>query len=265
MIPNEFLQPMGIGELLDKTIKLFRKRFFKFIAITAIGYIPFIIIAILFGVFAAVSTIALSTPPNPNPFSNIPPSLWGIMVLLTIVGSLVYGITRLGLIKACQEVIFEDQITMGKCFKTGLRKLFPYIVAGILVFFAVFFGFILLIIPGIIFSVWFSVFEPVTVLEDSGYARALGRSKFLVKGYFWRTLGFFIVTGLLSFAVVGILSQILGLIPIVGQLISLLLQLIIIPFQVIAETLYYYNQRAVKEGLDLSLASEDVLTPEGDA
>lgn len=187
------------------------------------------------------------------------------MALLTIIGSLLYGIMRLGLIKACQASIFDDQITIGKCFKTGLRKLFPYIISGILLFFAVTFGFILLIIPGIIFSVWFSVFEPVTVIEDSGYAKALGRSKFLVKGYFWRTFGFFIVTALLSFAVAGILSQILGLIPVVGQLISLLLQLIVIPFQVIAETLYYYNQRAVKEGLDLSLASDEVLTPEGDA
>jgi len=263
MRPDEFLQPVGIGELLDRTIKLYKIQFFKFVAIAAIGHIPFILMGVLVTVFTMNFNALFSNPFNPDSLPNISPAVWGIWFLLLILGSLGYGLTRLTLIKACQESIFESQITIGNCFRTGLSKLFPYIVAAILSFLAITFGFILLIIPGIIFLVWFSLFEPVTVLEDSGYAKALGRSKFLVKGYFWRTLGFFIVTALLSFALTGILSEILGLIPVIGQLFSLLLQLIVLPFQVIAETLYYYNQRAVKEGFDLTLTAEDIETSEG--
>ena len=43
-------------------------------------------------------------------------------------------------------------------------------------------GFVLLIVPGIIFSLWFYVLVPVVVLEGVTGTAALGRSRELMRG-----------------------------------------------------------------------------------
>lgn len=263
MISNEFLQPMGIGELLDKTIKLYKKDFAKYLSLSVIGYLPLILTTLFGGVLIGLNSSSFEGRVNANqlPF---PPSYFGIFFLLIIISVLFQTVLRMSLIKACQDSIFDRPISIGECLKLGLSKFFPYLIAGILIWLSVTVGFILLIIPGIIFLVWFSLFEPVIVIEDIGYASALGRSRSLVKGYFWRTLGFFIVTGLLVFIIVGIISQVLGLIPVVGQIIGFIIQLAVFPFQLIAETLYYYNQRVIKEGYDLALTANEAGLSEGE-
>jgi len=50
-------------------------------------------------------------------------------------------------------------------------------------------GFIFFIIPGIIFSFWFSLSEYAFVFEDKKGMQALWRSKELVKGYWWAVFG----------------------------------------------------------------------------
>lgn len=75
-------------------------------------------------------------------------------------------------------------------------------------------GLILLIIPGIIFSVWFSFSYYVALLEDKRGADALRASKAYVKGIFWKVFGrlFFVIfiTLVVAFAfgfVMGLLGQ----------------------------------------------------------
>ena len=56
-------------------------------------------------------------------------------------------------------------------------------------------GFILLIIPGIIFLTMLSVTIPALIVEDHGGTAAMGRSWNLVKGHFWHVLGMIVVAG----------------------------------------------------------------------
>lgn len=68
----------------------------------------------------------------------------------------------------------------------------PYAWASILVGFIVIGGFILLIIPGIIFSFWYSLYGYTVILENLRGMAALRKSKEYVKGYIlqiiWRWL-----------------------------------------------------------------------------
>ena len=73
-------------------------------------------------------------------------------------------------------------------FKNGLIKIFPFIWVSFLMGIIVFSGFILLIIPGIIFSVWFSLSYYVLVWEDLRGLSAIKASKNLVSKYWWRVL-----------------------------------------------------------------------------
>jgi hypothetical protein len=64
-------------------------------------------------------------------------------------------------------------------------------------------GFVLLIIPGLILMVIWSVVAPVTVLERPGVIAAFGRSRALVRGNGWNVFGV-IVLVFLSVAVISI-------------------------------------------------------------
>jgi uncharacterized membrane protein len=69
-------------------------------------------------------------------------------------------------------------------------------------------GFILLIIPGLILMVIWSVVAPVTVLERPGPFAAFGRSRELVRGNGWQVFGVIV----LVFVAVAVLSLAAGLV-----------------------------------------------------
>jgi hypothetical protein len=92
--------------------------------------------------------------------------------------------------------------------------------AGVLTGLAVLGGFILLIVPGIIFGVWFSLAAYAVVAEDLGVIAAMKRSRQLVKNRFWDTFG------------AGCLYQcftIFYFIPFLGNLIVIALSIVFAP------------------------------------
>jgi hypothetical protein len=84
----------------------------------------------------------------------------------------------------------------------------PLVVVSILFGLALAVGFILLIIPGLILMVIWSVVAPVTVLERPGPFAAFGRSRELVRGNGWQVFGVIV----LVFLTVAVLSLAAGLI-----------------------------------------------------
>lgn len=68
-------------------------------------------------------------------------------------------------------------------------------------------GFVLLIIPGLILMVIWSVVAPVTVLERPGVFAAFGRSRQLVRGHGWQVFGVIV----LVFLAVAVISLAAGL------------------------------------------------------
>lgn len=102
-------------------------------------------------------------------------------------------------------------------FKEALKKLWPFSLLSILVSLMVGGGLILLIIPGIIFSVWFGFAKYIFVDKKLGVMESIRTSRALVKERFWGVLGRLIVFGLF-----GILFQLVfALVPLsLGTLIT---------------------------------------------
>jgi hypothetical protein len=93
----------------------------------------------------------------------------------------------------------------------------PYwtlILADLALVLALGFGFLALIVPGFIFSVWFSLIAPVIEIERLGVRRAFRRSRELVRPYFWKVAGVMvpltILQGSLEGAGDGVAHGILG-------------------------------------------------------
>jgi hypothetical protein len=86
-----------------------------------------------------------------------------------------------------------QRASFAESFSTALRVLLPLIGLSILIGIGVMFGFILLIVPGIILLLMWAVAVPALVVERSGIMAALSRSAELTKGVRLKILGLFLV------------------------------------------------------------------------
>ncbi|MDP2631512.1 MAG: hypothetical protein Q8P30_01945, partial [Candidatus Uhrbacteria bacterium] len=112
-----------------------------------------------------------------------------IDVLLNVV---VYSVIMIWLsvvfIKATPQLIADQTIKTRKLNQEAWRLIVPFALASTLAGLITVGGYLLLIIPGIIFSVWFAFSATMVVLEKIGITESIGASKALVAGRFWKVL-----------------------------------------------------------------------------
>lgn len=102
-------------------------------------------------------------------------------------------------------------------FKLGYKNMWRFLLISLVVGLIVLGGAILLIIPAIIFGIWFSFATLLVLDKNMSIKEALRVSKLMVKNKFWKVLGRYFVFGLFSFAI----SILLTAIPYVGSLLVL--------------------------------------------
>ncbi len=122
--------------------------------------------------------------------------------------------------------IFNMGVDEKTIFRLGYKNMWRlfliFLVNGLIIFV----GLILLVIPAIIFGIWYSFSVYLVLDKNMGIRESLKVSKQMVKGKFWKVLGWNIVFGLVGF----LASILLVLIPYAGPLIiSFIAPLFILP------------------------------------
>ncbi len=138
-------------------------------------------------------------------------------------------------------------------------------------------AFLALIVPGVYFALAWIVATPVLLLEGTRGRKALGRSRALVRGRWWPTLGAeavgfviaSIVGGVIGAALLGVLAAgaknsvaAAAILSGVGSAISAGL---VTPFRAALTTVIYFDLRVRKEGYDLQLLAEHLGVPLAEA
>lgn len=133
------------------------------------------------------------------------------------------------------------------------RKL-PYktlILADIAFVLAIAVGFLFLIVPGIIFVVWFALIAPVVEIEERGVRDSFRRSREMVRGHFWRVAGVIfplvVVESLLEGFGDGIGHGLLGENYIGNLTGSVLANLLVSPLYALTVLALYFEIRAREE------------------
>lgn len=126
-------------------------------------------------------------------------SLWISIVLIIVLRQLEAG----------------QKIDLKSIYRESYAKILSYLWVNILVGIVVLFGFLLLIVPGILFAVWFSMAIYVLIFEGVRGTKALSQSKALVANYFWAVLWRWIapsfVYGMIVLVVIYIPNYLIGL------------------------------------------------------
>lgn len=213
---------LGVFDLFKKAWEIYQDRFGTLIGIAAIPivanlllFIPLVLGGVLTGVFwkgAGITNLVKILIAVPLLLLAV---VWVVLVTLWPAVAMLYAVKDR-----------KEEIGFKQCFGRAWSKIASYLWIGILSGVAVTLGFILLIVPGIIFLVWFSLASYVLVVEDKKGTSALSRSKELVQGNWWDVLGRIAFMSLVAI----IFSLAMGFIPIVGLMAA---NLLLTPFSVV--------------------------------
>lgn len=178
-----------------------------------------------------------------------------IFILISIVVNIMMGVALI-LVASGRSTTFMD------AYNSSIKYLWRYFLVGLVGGLAVFFGLILLIVPGIILAVWFSQAYMITVLEDKGVINSLKKSKEYVTGRWWAVawrIVFLIIALIVMTAIVAtIVAALSAFIPkTVASILVYLANCVIVPLSII----YSYHLYADLSGRP-NLASTNVNSSE---
>lgn len=268
---------MGIGEILDVAIKLYRRNAWTLIRIVVVIVAPVTILANLISVSATPSDLSpkfgfsgFTSSSNSTITGHDAVTLFvGVFAALTLtwVGSLVAtGAT----FKALAGSFLGEQPEWRSSLGFAARRIHSLVWVSLLGGLITVLGTILLVIPGIYLAIAFTVAVPALLSEGLRGKRALARSRRLVKGRWWATLGLVFLGALLAGVVssaltalaVGVAAQgasadtVLGFT--VSTLAAIIAKSITTPFSAAYITVLYFDLRVRHEAFDLQLLAEHV-------
>lgn len=124
-------------------------------------------------------------------------AIWSQLLPIMLMGGLVTLILTLMAIKMIAQAK-EGEIRMGEAFVMALRKFFLVFISSILYGLMVGVGMILLVIPGLIIAVRFYYYPYAAMVDNQGIISALSTSWNLTRGNWWRSVGLFVIFGVVG-------------------------------------------------------------------
>jgi hypothetical protein len=270
------LRPLGIGEILDVGIKIYWRNAWTLFRIVLFVVLPAQIVVNLIQISSLPSGVNSETgrPFGPSFTSTSPISgrdgvtlAVGYGVAL-IINALAGKLAQAGCFRAVADAYLGEEVSWRSSLRYALRRLPAVVGLSLLSTIFIAIGFVLCVIPGIYLWGAFYVAIPVLLVEGVGPRRALGRSRQLVRGRWWGTIGVAIVGSILVFIVAGALNGlILGVALaspaqntltgfVLTTLATTLSAVLTTPAAAAFATVLYVDLRVRKEGFDLLLLAQ---------
>lgn len=261
--------PISLSELLDRMFAIYRKYFLTLLGTTVLPYLLLIPVGAVAGVgfFAAISA------GSPNAFSL------GTGVAAIFALYVFYAIAICFSWIAVTAAVWDIQLGRAPTIRGSYRAAWPHlwkaVLAGILFALAVVAGFILLVVPGVMLALAWSLIGPVIVAEGAGPVRAMGRSWDLTSGYKGKVFVIVLICSgiawVMTYAFQIPMLIIAGLfikggsnpawIMIVSALSGVVGGILPAPLQATGMCLVYYDSRVRKEGFDLQRMIDSLAPP----
>ncbi len=261
---TQVLTPLSLGELLDRTVQLYRRHFAVFVGIVALPQVLLL----------------------PLQLGNLWSRQGNGINLATASGVLLLGLLSIVLMALAQgaTVVSVSRLYLNQ--PTSIRESYQHVTAravtlvGLLLAVGLLcaLGFILLILPGILLALRWSLVVPAAVLENTNVADSMSRSAALTAGDRVRIFGIYFVYFVLAivfssiwqipvFVAVLAAGRSAANPPFWTQVVQVCgafaTNVLIGPLLTIAISLVYYDERVRKEAFDLEhlMAQMDQPTP----
>jgi hypothetical protein len=270
------LRPLALGEILDVAIKIYRLHARTLLAIVFVVVAPVQVVAALVQSSAfpeAFTQPTFDPTPQPRPQPIDAGELW-LAVAATLVVAVLTILAATIATGAAFKAVADAYLGERPEWRTSLRFaaarahsiIWITILGGLLMVI----GFVLCFVPGVYLWVAFAVAVPVLLMEGVKGRRALGRSRFLVRGRWWPTFGLLLLGYLLATVVTLVLVGLVEALAFADVAESSIAYLslttiantiattITTPFTAAFVAVLYFDLRVRKEAFDLQLLAERI-------
>lgn len=238
---------LSIGEILSLTLNLYLSKFLQF-------FLPFLIAGIITGLSTYAITSSFPLPTQPSATASYEELFAWLVLLLTkviIIGILsalvawIVGTTTAGVgVKCASDQIEKGTSDLGVSFNFAISKLPSLLVAQFVAGILMTIGLVLLIAPGIIIAIMFSLIIPAIIVEQKGAFESLGRSRRLVSHRWLKTFALQLILGIIILIVIAFASFLAmpfsSSYPIIDRVITNIASAFVAPIYPIAITYFYY-------------------------
>jgi hypothetical protein len=270
------LRPMGIGDILDATFRLYRQRFVAFMAIALVCYVPFALFTSVISILLPAPAPAVSQAKDSverNPFA--PPSTpWNkaapqihpaALIGIVLFALLIMPLCSAAMIHNISATYLGENLSATASYGRAAPRLLPLLGTNFLVMLAIFVGYLMCFVPGVIFSLWFMLAAPVVILESISGPDAMRRSRELIRGNVGKGFVLLLVVWLLSVIISLALNAVVAIIPWPHPFFALFTQnvvaALVLPIQMAPLILLYYDLRIRKEAFDLERLASSLGEP----
>lgn len=270
------LRPMGVGDILDESFRLYRANFLLFIATAAVLLAPLLLLAAVAWVGALTLEVSTMDTTGVGAPSGPLVLLW---IVLGLAGFVVGLLGVAALTVAASQRYLDQPITLRAAYVAALKRLRPLLLASLwagvrLLPIAAISAFVIGVPFLIYYALAWILIPQAVVLEGTGAGGASKRSRRLIEGYWWKTLGLYLVLTILLNILAAIptlvLTSVVGGVAtvstgssaaliVVYAIVSVVTPVLLLPLVFIATTLLFYDLKIRKEAFDLQTMAETTL------
>lgn len=248
------IRPLSFGEILDRAFRVYLDNFVLLFGIAAVVWIPS-------GILQA-SAVVIG-----NNAATIIDAIFMLVAAPVMQAALTIGIA---------EAYLDRPMSIAGAYQSARPILVPFfgtyllmavlflvpgaVVGATLMVSQALFGLLLFVFALVIFyfvGCW-SLIGPVMIAERHFGMAALRRSRQLVLGSWWRTIGILITAGLIAGVPAAALKFVWGFIPVIGLILTVATQAVSTGYSGVALVIYYFDRRCRIEDFDLRLLAEQI-------
>jgi hypothetical protein len=237
-----------MGRVLNRTFSVIGKNIAAF---TLMALLPGASLAALSSGNAFEDSVGLPTLPDLDTLALL--ALGFLLYLASVL------ILQAGVVYGAIASLNGKQASLADCLATGLRSFVPLFFVMLLAMLGMLAGAILLLVPGLILAVMWTVVAPACVVERTGVFGAFRRSRELTRGYRWPIFGLYVAFFVLMIIISAVFTALIGIgmlaatsptipsiLAMAGNMVSTMITSIISSTFAAA---IYYELRQLKEGI----------------
>lgn len=259
----EGLRPLGVGELIDAAVRIYRSRAKTLLAAVAIPVVPVLIFTSLVS-FSSQPDLTVDPATGAPNFDGGDLALYFAGLIVSLVASIIAGsIASAACFRSISGAYVGDDPDWRQSLRFAWKRFGAVLGLTVLATLVTLAGLLACLVGVLVPMAFLSVAVPALLVEGLGVGEAMGRSWNLVKGTFWRVLGIVLLSLLLGVAFQAALSSPLAVLffvdvnPVVQQvltaLVSVISTVLVTPFSAALTMALYVDLRVRKEGFDLVL------------
>lgn len=255
---------LKIFEIYAMALRLFRSNFKKIAFVVAIVFIPIailhtIIMQQLFATSDSMRALSQISGIETTEFIEMAVAYGGNQLLQIMVLLWLEPVGIIAISKITKSALVEGDISAKEALGEGLNCIGKYMLAGVFVALIVGLGFCLLVIPGVILGVMVLFYLQSIGLSEQKGRLSLQYSAALVKGRWFKTLGFVLFTVFISLGFNSLLDLLTFWVGdgLLGNCVYMALSYFTESLVVICTTVLFLNREMLVHGKKLQLASKE--------